>query len=76
MRASKIGLPLACLTAAMRAKSGDITRREIDQLAEMAEHAGDLRVKAAVDAFRNRLAFAGAELHDFLLEDGERMAAE
>ena len=79
----------AMLAAAMRAKAGEITKPEvldlIERVASLMPH--DLRRRAAVRAFANRIllvgdpvqpphAFAGEELHAFLLERGERMAAE
>lgn len=79
----------AMLAAAMRAKAGQITKGDvidlIERVASLMPH--DLRRRAAVRAFANRIllmsieterncTFAGAELHDFLIENGERMAAE
>lgn len=80
---------MAMLGAALRAKSGQITKPEVLDLVETVARLlpDDLRYRAAVRAFANRIlligdpvlpphAFAGEELHAFLLEDGERMAAE
>jgi hypothetical protein len=79
----------AMLAAAMRAKVGEITKPEVldlvERVASLMPH--DLRRRAAVRAFANRIllmsiegerncTFAGEELHAFLLESGERIAAE
>lgn len=79
---------LAMLAAALRAKTGEITKGEVLDLIETVARLmpDDLRRRAAVRAFANRIllvgdpsefvvAFAGAELHDFLLEDGRRLEA-
>ena len=78
----------AMLAAAMRAKAGQITKAEVldlvERVASLMPH--DLRRRAAVRAFANRIlligdpvqpphAFAGEELHAFLLEDGRRLEA-
>jgi hypothetical protein len=88
-RAPRVQAGMAMLAAAMRAKAGEITKAEVLDLVETVARLLplDLRYRAAVRAFANRIllvgdpvqpphAFAGEELHAFLLEDGERMAAE
>ena len=75
----------AMLAAAMRAKAGEITKPEVLDLVERVASLmpDDLRRRAAVRAFANRIllmsieserncTFAGAELHDFLIEEGRR----
>jgi hypothetical protein len=79
----------AMLAAAMSAKDGRLRKQDvielIERVASLVPH--DLRRRAAVRAFAHRILlvgdpsdsvvrFAGEELHAFLLEDGERMAAE
>lgn len=76
---------MAMLHAALRAKSGEITFPEVLDLVERINRLlpDDLRYRAAVRAFANRVllmskadecncTFAGAELHDFLIEEGRR----
>lgn len=89
MTAPRVQAGMAMLGAALRAKAGEITKPEVLDLLETVALLvpDDLRYRAAVRAFANRIlligdpaqpphAFAGEELHAFLLEDGERMAAE
>ena len=72
----------AMLATAMRAKAGEITKPEVldlvERVASLMPH--DLRRRAAVRAFANRIllmsieseancTFAGEELHAFLLEE-------
>lgn len=89
MTEPRVQAGLAMLAAALRAKAGEITKPEVIDLVETVARLlpHDLRYRAAVRAFANRIllvgdprqpphAFAGAELHDFLIEDGDRVAAE
>lgn len=79
----------AMLAAAMRAKAGEITFREVVDLVDIVagEVPQNLRYRAAARAFASRILVAGCpkqgnvyhagvDLHDFLIEDGERVAAE
>lgn len=78
----------AMLAAAMSAKAGTLSKQQvldlIERVASLMPH--DLRRRAAVRAFANRILlvgdptdavvrFAGEELHDFLLEDERRLEA-
>lgn len=89
MSPPRVRAGLAMLAAAMRAKAGEITQEQVIALVDTvaAECPLDLRSRAAARAFAHRVLlransdednvrFAGQELHDFLIEDGERMAAE
>jgi len=71
----------ACLAAAMSAKDGRITKQEVVSLVDLVASVApnDHMTRAAVRAFANRILlmgegrdgqvrFAGAELHDFLIE--------